>query len=266
MTIFKHKTYKDFFRSYLKENHYKGSVSKVAEACGCDRTYLAQVLNGKADLTVDHVISFSENMGLNQIDSEFLLTLLLHDRSASITVKKTLKLKIETIKKEAEVLSQNIAKNSKTSGVSDQFRTSYYSSWLYAAVHILTSIPEFQTVNAISDKLQTEHSIIQNILKDLAEAGLISKTKDKYVHSSSDIYLPIEHPQNYSHHLNWRIKAVERTMKKEDVHYTNIYSVSKHDVENIRDDILKLIEQQRTKVSASGTDELCVFCCDFFKI
>ncbi len=266
MDIFKHKTYKEYFKSYLNEYHHKGIVSSVAKACGCDRTYLSQVLTGKSELTADHVINFSQNMNLNEIESEFLLTLLLHDRSASSSVRKSLKAKIDRLRDDSEQLSKKIKKNFKIKSLDDEIRNVYYSNWLYPAVHILTSIPEFQTIDKIANKLQCSPSIIQGILVYLVDTNLIKKEKENYIHSDEDIYLSIDSPQNFPHHLNWRVKAVERTMAREDIHYTCLYSVSKNEVESLRDQIVQLIETQRKQARSSGTEEICVFCCDFFKL
>ena len=68
------------------------------------------------------------------------------------------------------------------------------------------------------------------------------------------------------HHLHWRLKAVERALFVEDVHYTNVFSLSEKDVEKLRRDIIQLIESQRKQVQASGTEVAYAFCCDFFAI
>lgn len=94
----------------------------------------------------------------------------------------------------------------------------------------------------------------------------VRKEKDRYLHSGAEVYLPRQHPQSHAHHLNWRMKAVERSLAEQDVHYTNFFTISRIDADKLRDDILKLIDEQRKKVRASGVEVGYAFCCDFFAI
>ncbi|MDZ4660559.1 MAG: DUF4423 domain-containing protein [Pseudomonadota bacterium] len=163
-------------------------------------------------------------------------------------------------------MTDKILKREKPNEVQETQRTLYYSSWLYSAIHILTSIPTFQVAPAIAEKLHLPVNAVINALRDLVEMNLVQKEKEKYIHAGKDIYLPSEHPQCHSHHLNWRIRAVERAMIKEDVHYSNVFSISKKDLEILRQQVVAFIEEQRKQVRASGTDIACVFCCDFFTL
>lgn len=266
MNVFSFNTYKDFLHSYIYENKQKGLISQIAGKCGCDRTYLSQVLNGKADLTPDHMIQFCDKLGLSDMESRYLLLVLLRDRSSALAARKSFQLKIDHLKKEASVLTNKILENEKPGEISEESRTLYYSHWLYAAIHILCSIPAYQTSQALSLKLQTAPEAVNRILRDLLTMDVIRKDKDKYIHQGSDLYIPQSAPQSYAHHLNWRMRAVERTMFAEDVHYTNLFSISKEDVEKLRNQILKLIDDQRKCIRASGTDVGYSFNCDFFAI
>ena len=265
MDVFSYNTYKDFLHGYLEDNKQKGLVSQMAAACGCDRTYLSQVLNSKAELTPDHLIQFCESIALKEIESRYLLLVLLYDRSSSLAAKRSLRLQIDKIKNEAQVLSHKITSQEKPEEIKEEQRTLYYSNWLYGAIHILTSIPALQSAQAIATHLQIPIATAQRVLKDLTEMKLVSKDKDKFIHRGNDVYLPHHFPQSYSHHLNWRMRATERSMVKEDVHYTNVFSISKKDVEKLRHQIVEMIDEQRKKVRASGTDVAYAFCCDFLR-
>jgi uncharacterized protein (TIGR02147 family) len=266
MNIFIFNTYKEFLRAYIEEHKQKGLISRLANDCGCDRTYLSQVLNGKADLTPDHMTQMCDRLGFGEVDSRYLLLLLLRDRSSSPTARKSFALKLETLKRQNAVLTKKILSREKPAGVTEKMRTLYYSSWLYGAVHILTSVPEYQTVYALSQKLQVSPHAMTKLLKELLEMGVVKREGERYLHQGADIYLPRNSPQSHAHHLNWRLRAVERAMLAEDVHYTVSFSVSREDVDKLRDQVLKLIEEQRKVVRESGTEVAVTFCCDFYEI
>src|SRR5690242_7160650 len=99
MNVFNYGGYKEFLKDYIKQNASRGIISQVAENCGCDRTYISQVLNGKADLTPDHIMQLCEGLGLGEEESGYLLLLLLKDRSASAKAKKNLDAKLARLKR-----------------------------------------------------------------------------------------------------------------------------------------------------------------------
>lgn len=266
MDAFAYTSYKDFLKSFIEKNASRGFISQIAQACGCDRTYISQVLNGKAHFTPDHIIQFCEHFRIPKAESEYLLLLLLRDRSALLGAKKSLEERIKEIRSDGIALSSKVATKEKTKEISEEMRTLYYSSWIYSAIHILTSIPEFQVPAAIAQKLQLSLSGVHEVLRSLVEMSLVKKEKGRFLHSGGDIYLRRTNPQSFSHHLSWRMRAVERAFEKDDIHYTVAFSVSKGDVELLRSQMIELIERQRKIVRSSGTEVACAFCIDFFKL
>lgn len=267
MDIFTFKSYKALIASYLKKNAYKGLISKIAEACGCDRTYISQVLNGKADLLPDHMARFCDHLNLTELESDYVMNLLLKDRATTAVARQIFENKMQKIKNIADELSLKI-KNKKDSHeiISEAHKTLYYSNWLFSAVHILTSIESYQTVESIAKKMNCAESAIIQILNSLIEMNMVEKNKDKYVHNGQSMYLKRDAAQIYSLHLQSRLESVKRSYEKKDLHFTNIFSVSKDDVEKIRNQIIDLIEMQRKTVHDSGSQTACVFCCDFFAV
>jgi len=266
MDVYTYVDYKAFLRGYIAHHKQKGLISQIASACGCDRTYLSQVLNAKADLTPDHMIQFCEVLGFDETQSRYLLYLLLRDRSSSLAARRKWQHKVEALKREALALTNKIFARENPGEIREELRTLYYSNWLYTAVHTLTSIAEFQTVDALAQKLHVPGTIVTRILRDLVEMNVVKREKERFVHAGGNVYISRQSPQSYAHHMNWRLRAIERSAVKEDIHYTNIFSVSANDVDKVRAQIVKLIEDQRRQVQASGAESACVFTCDFFLI
>ena len=264
MNVFTFDSYKAYLKSYLEENKQRGIVSQVAAACGCDRTYLSQVLGGKADLTPDHLIQFCDHEELSEGESRFLLLLLLRERASSTAAKRSFGLKIETLRKENLILKNKLSKQETLQEISEEDRNRYYSNWIYIAIHILTSVPSYQTPAAIAEKLGLSVAQATRVLKDLVEMRLVRKEKDRFEHSGRDFFLTQDNAQIHAHHLSWRIRAVERSMNTDDVHYTNVFTVSRGDVEKLKNKILEFIGEQRKSVRESGSEVLCAFCCDYF--
>src|SRR6185312_9309405 len=145
MNVYVHNTYKEFFHAYIAENKQRGLVAQIAMICGCDRTYISQVLNGKAELTPDHLIQFCDTLGYGELETEYLMLLLLRDRASALSARKSFQAKIDKLKREAQMLSGKILRKETPDKISEAQRSLYYSSWIYSAAHTLTSIPALQT-------------------------------------------------------------------------------------------------------------------------
>ena len=211
------------------------------------------------------MIRLCEYLNLTELESDYVMNLLLKDRSTTIAARQIFETKMFKIKNIADELSLKI-KNKKDSHeiISEAHKTLYYSNWLFSAVHILTSIDAFQTVESVAKKMNCAESAIMQVLNSLIEMNMVEKNKDKYVHNGQSMYLKRDAAQIYSLHLQSRLESVQRSYEKNDLHFTNIFSASKDDVEKIRSQIVDLIEVQRKTVHDSGAQTACVFCCDFF--
>ncbi|MEN0059540.1 MAG: DUF4423 domain-containing protein [Bdellovibrio sp.] len=264
MDIFSYTTYKSFLIDYIRRNKYKGLITQLASACGCDRTYLSQAMAGKADLLPDHMIKLCEYLKMSELESDYLLNLLLKDRSTTLAARTLFENKLKKIKQQGDELSQKIKNKKDADEISEEYKTFYYSNWLFPAIHTLTSISDFQMQDAIAKKLNLPESQTLLILNSLIDMGLVVKSKNKYLHSGQSIYLKRDAAQIYSLHLQSRLESVKRSYEKNDIHFTNIFSVAKSEVDTLRGQIMELIETQRKTVHISGAEVACVFNCDFF--
>ena len=95
---------------------------------------------------------------------------------------------------------------------------------------------------------------------------LVNYNAGKYTHSGESLHLSRLSPQTHANHLNWRMKAIERSMKPEDVHYTDVFSISKKDLARIKNLVFECIEGQRKIIPDSLEEEVGVFCCDVFTL
>lgn len=262
--IFTYQSYKKFLKDFT-DLQGRGTVSKLAGAAGCDRTYLSQCLTTKVQLTPDHILGLSEYMNLSEEEEEYFLLLLLQERSASKVAQLRIKKKMDKLIQADLVLSKKISRREDSNEISEAQKAKYYSTWKYAAIHTLTSIKEFQTAQAIARKAQLSEIETLNILKDLAETGLVHFQNGKWIHSGKNIHIPTGSSHNAQNHINWRLKAVDSVNDKNSIHYTTLFSLSKKDWEVLREQLLGYIDKQRDFIHASGSDEMYCFCCDLYQ-
>lgn len=264
MNIFRFDSYKTYLRVYIDAKKQKGMISKLAREAGCDRTYLSQTLNGKAQLTTDHAIRLAAELGLDETEQDYFLLLVLYDRASNREAKSKLKQRLQKMVAQNLLFTKKIQDKEVVSEPGEAQKTQYYSSWLYTMVHLLTSIPSFQTRRQLQQHLHLGDKYLDSILDTLVKAGLVKQNGDRFIHSGQNIFLSSDSPLLPMHHLNWRLKAVENSAAKKGLHYCLTFSVSKCDVEELKTQLLDFVANQRNFIHKSGCEEVLCFCCDLF--
>lgn len=265
MSVFRYDSYKNFLRDELALRKRPGLMTDLASQVGCDRTYLSQVLSGKAQLTPDHALTLAEAWALSAEEADFFLLLVLKERSGLPKAKQKIVEKLEKARKENLNLSKAIQTKEPTIDLPDALKLSYYSNWKFPAAHILTSIPE-QTLGKIAQALYSTEEETASVLQTLGEMGLIEKTGGRYHHRSGNLHIPADSPLVSFHHLQWRMRAIDSASSKKGTHYTDVFSVSASDLPALQALLLSFIEKMRKRVSASGTETALAFTCDLFQV
>lgn len=263
--IFTYTSYKNYLKDVCAERG-RGTVALLADAAGCNRTYLSQCLSSKVQLTPDHVFGISDFLNLNEDEQEFFLLLLLNERSASRHAQLKIRKKMEKLIQNDLVLSKKINQKSDSLELSELQKMRYYSTWKYAMIHILTSIKEYQLLSSLSKKTRLSETEVSTILKDLAEMGLVSLSNGKWQHSGRNIHVPTGSLAMSQNHLNWRLKSIEDANNKNSIHYSTLFSLSVRDIEKLKNHLLEFIDKQRDLIHKSGSEELVCFCCDLFEM
>lgn len=262
--IYNYRSYKKYIKDVI-DMLGRGAVAKLAEAAGCNRTYLSQCLSSKVQLTPEHILELSEYLNLEAEEENFFLMLLLYERATTIKAQNTLKSKIDKIAKDNLILSKKITDKKDSNELRDIEKQKYYSSWKFAAIHSLVSIKEFQTTPAIAKKIRLAEQEVNLILKELNNMGLIEFRSGSWVHSGKNIHTPSGSIHTTQNHINWRLRSFDDVNSKTSVHYTTVFSLDKKDWESLRGQLLSFIERQRDSIHRSGSEDLYAFCCDLFQ-
>jgi len=262
--VFSYQSYKKFLKDLI-ESMGRGAVAKLAEAAGCNRTYLSQCFFSKVQLTSDHILGIAEYLQLSEEEEDFLLLLLLYERASNRKTQQRIKIKMDKLIQANLELSKKIKSKFDSDELSEEQKQKYYSSWKYAAVHSAVSIRDFSSTISISKKLHLSEQEVSLILKDLEEMNLLEGASGKWVHTGKNLHVPTGSFYMSQNHINWRLKSFESINRKNSVHYTSVFSLSKNDWESLREQMLSFIERQRDYIHSSGSEEMYCFCCDLFQ-
>lgn len=263
MSIWSFENYKEFLTAVIQQGK-RGLISRLAEAAGCQRSYLSNVLRTHIHLVPDQVFGICRYMGLDPSETDYFLLLLEKDRAATPSYRQHLEGKTRELQKEHEDLAHRLDRKPLQNGA-DQIR--YYSAWYYSAVHILVSISRFQSVVAISRALGLDPELVHEVLQELVAMGLVKRSGSQWSFLSGDIHVPKDSPLVSLHHNNWRQRAVLRSQaKKEGVHFTMVQAVSKQVAGEIKEKVLKCIEEASAIAGPSESEELIYLGIDQYSI
>ena len=264
--VFSFDDYKEYLKARLADEEASwGAISRMADAAGCQRSYLSRCLNAEVQLTLDHAYNISQFLKLSESEEEYFLNLVEKDRASSIGYRQKILKKLKAIRTEQEDL-EKISKRPKIAlGEKEVF---YYSNWIATALHILVSIPQYQTAKIMAERLQLDVSTIDYHLQQLEEMNLIKKENKKWIFNSSELHVPKNSPLVHMHHNNWRQRAIldSQKFKSDSIHYTVVQSLDQKAYDEIKARILKLISETTSIAGPSPSEELICFTCDFFKV
>jgi uncharacterized protein (TIGR02147 family) len=264
LNIFNYTSYKKFLTDWLDVVGERGSLTRMAEAAGCHRTYLSQVLNSKVELTLDHAACLIPFLSLNEIAGDYFLTCVLYERASLKEAKAHFLLKLNKVSRQQQTVSARITPTEKVSPETNIDNGYYYSSSSVAAVHIATSCQETQTIAQIARRYNYASEVVEKNLNYLLSLGLVTKSGSRYIHSGKVLHLERSSHYTRINHLNWRLLASEDSQSEESIHYTNVFSISKKDWPLLKTRLLDFIVSQNTLVHSSGAEEVFTFCCDLF--
>jgi len=255
-SIFDYSEYKPFLKAYLASQPKKGHGlrSLWAEALSCNSAYLSQVLNHHAHLNLEQAAELCEQLLLRAEEGQYFLLLVQKARSGTRKLDKHFQNEIDKILNERRLL-RNRVDIKENLQQADQIK--YYSSWQYAGIHMAVTLDRINSKNDLIEHFKIPAHRISEILDFLESCQLINNTNGKYTTGKKRIFLGSNSPLISKHHTNWRIKAIESLELVDDtsLHLSTVLTMSKSDLEKVREEILKGIENARELVKQTTKEE-----------
>lgn len=262
--FFREKSYKSILSRLIEESGSRGMVSKIADAIGCQRSYLSQVLHSKVQLTKDQAWNLCHFFAFSQEEARYFEALVDFDRAASASYRKHLQQELEKIRIDASKIAKQFTQSTE---FKDSEVYQYCYTWVPCALHALSSIPAFQEPEKMATRLGLSRGKVNKILNLLKNQGQVEQKKGKFEFSGESRFIPKDSPYVTLHHQNWRQLAVEdaQDTKSQDLHYTMVQTMSREDFEKIRAMILDFISKTKKIADPSNPEILTAFTLDFFE-
>lgn len=259
------------YKSYLKAESESGAKAgrgfrqAIAKAARCQSGYITQVLNGRAELSLEQAEGISDFLNHSTHEGHFFILLVQYSRAGTPRLKRYFR----------EQMREALRSQFKLAGRIDPVRsldendqTTYYGAWYFSAIHILLTIKEFRDPAIIAKRLSLPKKTVKDVLSFLVSTGLARFESGEYSPGETRIHLPSHSPMIGRHHQNWRLKAIDslELANEDSIHYSSIVSLSKKDVSAIQETLLQTIKKAKAKIKDSKEELLFSFCMDFYEL
>lgn len=267
MNLFEYLDYKTALNAVLAEKRktQKGLSRKLAEHLGVHPTLVSQVLTGTKDFTEEQMLSVCEYLGIAKIEVKYLLALLQFERAGSKKLKEHCQEVVEQIRKQALQISERVPRDHQ---LSDIEKAVFYSSWIYSAVQLLSTLAEPMNFEQICQRLNLTPGKARDTLDFLIQIQMVIEKEGRFFPGSVATHIEKGSPFLIKHHANWRMKAIQaaENLTDEELMYSANISVSKKDFTRLREELMQVIERFVEVVKPSPAEDIAQFNLDFFWI
>ncbi len=243
--------------------------SALAEAAKCQVAYISRVLNGLAHLSLEQADAVSTYLHHSDEERHFFLLQLQYARAGSQSLEGYFQKQLEAVQKKRLNLKERFQVKNE---LSEADRAVYYSSWLYAAVHMCLTVPALRSSDAIARELGAPLSKIVQILEFFENSGIATREGGRYRVGTTRVHLGNDSPLVSKHHMNWRVQAMrsldreDQSGANEDLHYSSVISVSRADRRKLKELLVRAIDEYNAVVAPSPEEEVHCLTMDFFKV
>lgn len=152
--------------------------------------------------------------------------------------------------------------------MNDHERSIFYSSWLYSAVHLMTSLDRPVTLAFICDRLKVSKSRATEVLDFLRQTRLVVEEGGKFKAGQNKTHLDKKSPFLKKHHSNWRLKEIEKAenLSTDEFMFSASLSLSRADFLKIKEELARASLATLETVKTSPAEDLAHLNIDLFWI
>ena len=266
ISVFDYLEIREYLLDLVAERGERGFKARIADASGCQRSFLSQVLRGTAQLTAEHAIGIAEAMGFSDLETLYFEVLVAQARAGTIKLRRHYKRRLGELRH----AHADIGRRFNQPRITDEaVAAAYYSSWEYAVIHMLVTVPAWQTAAKLAERLALPRDRIEALLGDLRLWGLVAPnaTGVGFHATTSAIHINRDHPLMQVHHRNLRIKATDRSRRNDEhaIQFSAVYSLAERDVWRLAQEVQKLVDKSKEIVAPSKEEDVVVLTLDYFR-
>lgn len=267
--VYEFESYKEYLHAWLeaqpKAGH--GFRRRMAEAIGTQTGFITQVLGGTAHFSPEQALALADLLGHSNEELQFFLLLLQKERAGTPAYRRHVEGQMNKMREERQTLAKRLKVKSFPSEVDQSL---YFSSWIYACVHVMVTCVRFQNSRQeIAEALRLPVAQISAVLEFLIRTGLVRETANGFEVGEARVHLGTESPYLRRHHANWNLLALQKILSEaldRDLQYSSVISLSSEDVPRVREIFTRAIEEAKAIVRESNGEKIYASTVNLFEI
>ncbi|MEK6773601.1 MAG: TIGR02147 family protein [Bdellovibrionota bacterium] len=266
LNIFEFSDYRHYLNAWLKESKEKKlfNLTRLAKVAEVHPTFLSHILAGTKHLSLEQATLISDHIGHTKLEQDYFIIIINLDRAGNESLRKYWREKKSQLESQKNKLGERFDKHRQ---LTQDERAEFYSSWIYVAVWVSTSIDGKQSLSQIVERFKITRERAEDILIFLTKAGLCLEKGGFYSLNELHVHVPNESLFVVKHHMNWRMKAIQKmdTRTADELFFTSPMSIAKNDFDLIREKITKMVKEIVEVAKKSSAEEVVCLNIDFFK-
>jgi uncharacterized protein (TIGR02147 family) len=263
--------YQNDYRLFLKEElerraqGKRGEGNRLAIHLKCQPAFVSQVLHEKAHFNLEHGARINGYFGHTPSEGHYFLLLLQKTRAGTQELRDYFQEQISEIQNKRTILKERFKVEDT---LSKEDKSIYYSSWIYGAIRLLITIPEFSSREKIANRLRLPEAKVNAALEFLLSRKLVAEAKGALKTTKKVMHLGNDSSMITKHHNNWRNKAISSLDFEGplDLHYSLAITISREDALRIKKMLIDEIESVRKVIKESPEEDLFAIGLDFFQV
>ncbi len=262
MIIYEFRNYrKAFDQLFKKQKKLMGnrwSLAKVAEQTFIQPSYLTNTIKGRAHFSSDQIFALGEQLGLKEIEIEYLNLLMQFERSTHPKLKKQLNEQLEKIRNENMRVDKVI--NTAESPLGEIEKAQYYLDPIIELVHMYLNIDGVPTeIASIAKIWQLQEKKVAEVIHFLQQVGLVRLKGSKWQvesihqHLSRDSYLTV--PQQILKRMK-ALETIQKLPKDKAYSYMGTFTATEEVKDEIRTLFLDFMKKAEPRIRNSRAKDI----------
>lgn len=265
LSLFSESDYRVYIEKKLKTEEFgRGSKAKLAEALGCQPSFISQVLKEKNSFSLEQGFKLNEFFKHSDLEKDYFMTLLELGRAGSYELKTYYETKRTELQKKAELVENRIKYNE----LSELDTMAYFSNWNNVLIRQLLNIPEFNTKSKIKEKLRLDKDEVEKCLNFLTEKKLILKEGNHFIIGPQKLHVKKGSPVAQFANAQARIQCLKKLNVGDEnaVNFGAQLTLSEKNFKNFKLKLSDLLADFHKSLSDDKPEKMCSLIIDFMEV
>ena len=265
VSLFGESDYRVYIEKKLKTDEFgRGSKAKLAEALGCQPSFISQVLKEKNSFSLEQGYKLNEFFKHSELEIDYFMTLLELGRAGSHELKTYYEDKRTELQKKAELVENRIKYNE----LSELDTLAYFSNWNHVLIRQLLNIPKYSSRKKIQEKLKIDEDELEKCINFLTEKKLILKNKDHFTIGPQKLHVKKGSPVAQFANSQARIQCLKRldVKDKNAVNFGAQLTLSDKNFKNFKLKLSDLLAEFHKSLSDDKPEKMCSLIIDFMEV